>query len=138
MIERQGTYSNVLGQHPNMIFQDGKVITSLCTCLYVHVVGLLLVHPITLNNPSMIFHDEKVNISLCTYIYVIHVIHVIGLLLVQPITLEAAEGKAIHQVSLVQRFSWKTYSHFALAEKYKKEKPLIKWRRIFFSELKSL
>ena len=82
----------------------------------------------------MIFHDDKAITSLCTCLYV----HVVGLLLVQPITLEAAEGKAIHQVSLVQRFSWKTYSHFALAEKYKKEKPLIKWRRIFFSELKSL
>ena len=72
-----------------MIFQDGKVITSLCTCLYVHVVGLLLVHPITLNNPSMIFHDEKVNISLCTYNVCHTYVHVIGLLLVQPITLEA-------------------------------------------------
>ena len=56
------------------------------------------------------------------YVFVRTVVHVIGLLLVQPITLEAAEGKAIRQVSLVHGFSWKTYSHFALAEKYIKHR----------------
>ena len=49
----------------------------------VHIIGLLLVQPITLNNPDMILHDFPRQQGDYKFVYV----HVVGLLLVHPITL---------------------------------------------------